>query len=284
MRWPPPADWPMAEVSRRVDSPPHRWHVQEAGTGPTVLLLHGAGGTTQSWRSLFPLLTQDHHVVAVDLPGQGYTRAGTRGRHGVAPTAQDLQRLCRAEGWQPDLIVGHSAGAPIALQMVRDGLTPRHGVIGINAALETFKGAAGLFFPLMAKTMAAIPLTARLFAATTTPARIRRLLEGTGSRIDARGQDLYLRLASDTEHVDGTLEMMAQWTLEDLAQALPRLGGPVLLLTGDNDRAVPPATSVAAAARLPQGRHRSLGALGHLAHEEDAPTVAAAIRDQIART
>ena len=281
MRWPPPADWPMADVSRRVDSRPHRWHVQEQGHGPTILLLHGAGGATQSWRTLFPLLAQDHHVVAVDLPGQGFTQAGTRGRHGVAPTAQDLTALCRQTGWRPDLIVGHSAGAPIALQMVRGGMTPLHGIVGINAALDAFKGAAGLFFPLMAKTMAAVPLTARLFAATTTPARVKRLLDGTGSVIDARGQNLYLRLASDTGHVDGTLEMMAQWTLEDLSRHLPQIQTPVLLLTGDNDRAVPPATSVAAAARLPQGRHQSLGALGHLAHEEDAARVAAAIRQQM---
>lgn len=281
MRWPPPADWPMADVSRRVECRPHRWHVQEQGEGPTILLLHGAGGATQSWRNLFPLLAQDHRVVAVDLPGQGHTRAGTRGRHGVAATAQDLAILCRQEGWTPDLIVGHSAGAPIALQMVRDGMTLAHGIVGINAALETFKGAAGLFFPLMAKTMAAVPLTARLFAATSTEGRVKRLLEGTGSRIDARGQSLYLRLASDTEHVDGTLEMMAQWTLEDLSRDLPLIDTPVLLLTGDNDRAVPPATSIAAAARLPQGRHLSLGPLGHLAHEEDAVSVATAIGQHI---
>ena len=282
MRWPPPPDWPMADVSSRVDCRPHRWHVQVQGAGPDVLLLHGAGGATQSWRNLFPLLTTDHRVIAVDLPGQGFTQAGTRGRHGVAATAQDLTRLCAQEGWAPDLIVGHSAGVPIALQMVLDGMTPAHGIVGINAALETFKGAAGLFFPLMAKTMAAVPLTARLFAATTTPARVRRLLDGTGSRIDARGQDLYLRLASDTDHVDGTLEMMAQWTLEDLSRRLPQIAVPVLLLTGDADRAVPPATSIDAAARLPQGRHLTLGPLGHLAHEEDAARVAEAIRQHIA--
>ena len=281
MRWPPPADWPMAEVSAHVDCRPHRWHVQVQGSGPDVLLLHGAGGATQSWRNLFPLLAADHRVIAVDLPGQGFTRAGTRGRHGVAPTAQDLATLCLQEGWSPALIVGHSAGVPIALQMVLNGMTPAHGIVGINAALETFKGAAGLFFPLMAKTMAAVPLTARLFAATTTEARVRRLLDGTGSRIDERGRDLYLRLASDTDHVDGTLEMMAQWTLDDLARRLPLVATPVLLLTGDNDRAVPPATSIAAAARMPQGRHLSLGQLGHLAHEEDAARVAAAIRQHI---
>ena len=49
--------------------PPHRWHVQVLGEGPTVLLLHGAGGATHSWRGLAPLLATDHRVVMLDLPG-----------------------------------------------------------------------------------------------------------------------------------------------------------------------------------------------------------------------
>ncbi len=282
MHWPPPPDWPMATVSRRVDCSPHRWHVQEQGTGPTILLLHGAGGATQSWRTLFPLLASDFHVVAMDLPGQGYTQAGTRRRYGVEPTSTDLIALCQQEGWSPDLIVGHSAGVPIGLQMMLDGMKPAHGVVGINAALETFKGAAGLFFPLMAKALAMAPLTVRLFAATTTQARTKRLLESTGSKIDQWGQSLYFRLASDMQHVDGTLQMMAQWTLEDLAKRLPQISAPVILLTGDNDLAVPPGTSVDAAQVLPKGQHRSLGALGHLAHEEDPDAVAANIRRHMA--
>ncbi|MBU2358750.1 MAG: alpha/beta fold hydrolase [Alphaproteobacteria bacterium] len=281
MRWPPPPDWPMAEVSRQVESAPHRWHVQEQGTGLTILLLHGAGGATQSWRGVFPLLARDFHVVAVDLPGQGFTRTGTRGRHGVAEMAADLIALCRHEGWTPDLIVGHSAGVPIALQMTLDGVQPRCGVVGINAALATFKGAAGLFFPLMAKAMAAVPLTARVFAATTTPGRVKQLLAGTGSVIDAQGQALYARLASDTDHVDGTLAMMAQWDLQRLARRLPAVTSPVLLLTGDSDSAVPPSTSRDAAHRMPNARQHSMGPLGHLAYEEAPERVAGLIADQM---
>ncbi|SEM96813.1 magnesium chelatase accessory protein [Loktanella fryxellensis] len=281
MKWPPPADWPMRDASRHIMCKPHRWHVQDAGDGPLILLLHGAGGATHSWRGLFPLLTPDHRVIAVDQPGQGFTRAGTRGRRSLADTATDLIALCRQEGWVPDLIVGHSAGAALALQMARAGLSPRHGVVGINAALAPFGGAAGLLFPLMARAMAAAPLTARLFAATTTAQRIDRLLSGTGSVVPPEGRRDYLALASDTDHVDGTLSMMAQWALDDLADHLSEVAVPVLLLTASNDRAVPPATSIAAANRMPQGHHRDIGPLGHLAHEMDPTLLASLIRERL---
>mgnify|MGYP007032567330 CR=1 FL=1 len=38
-----PHDWPLRSASRRILCAPHDWHVQISGTGPDVLLLHGAG-------------------------------------------------------------------------------------------------------------------------------------------------------------------------------------------------------------------------------------------------
>ena len=278
MRWPPPSSWPMARHSRRVTLPPHRWHVQEAGSGPTILLLHGSGGATQSWRGVFPLLAQDFHTVAVDLPGQGFTQSSDARRAALPPTASDLAALCANQGWRPDLIVGHSAGAAIALRMALDGPAPARGVVGLNAALQDFDGVAGWLFPVMARALAAAPFTAPVFAATTTEGRVRRLLEGTGSDIGPEGRRLYLALASDADHVQGTLDQMAHWSLDALVRDLPRMPVPVRLLIGERDRAVPPAVSVKAGQRIPDAETRSLGPLGHLAHEEDPGRVAALIR------
>ena len=277
MRWPPPSDWPMAAHSRRVVCHPYRWHVQEAGRGPTVLLLHGSGGATQSWRGVFPALQDRAHVIAVDLPGQGFTQPGIAARAGLPETAADLALLCRQEGWQPDLIVGHSAGAAIALRMALDGPAPPRGVLGLNAALQDFDGVAGWLFPAMARALAAAPFTAPVFAATTTEGRVRRLLEGTGSHIGPEGQRLYLALASDAGHVQGTLDQMAHWSLDALKEEFAAMPVPVLLLIGETDRAVPPSVSVKAASRMPGAETRSLGPLGHLAHEEDPERVAAII-------
>ncbi len=88
-----PADWPHADCSRFVDTGDVRWHVQEMGQGPTLLLLHGTGAFLHSWSELMTLLAQSHHVIAVDLPGQGgfLARADT-----VCFIAGDGQCLCRS--------------------------------------------------------------------------------------------------------------------------------------------------------------------------------------------
>ncbi len=271
------AIWPNANASRFIDAKPHRWHVQESGSGNTILLLHGAGGATQSWRGLFPLLAQEFHVIAPDLPGQGFTRLGTRLRCGLRPMAEDLARLCNAEGWAPTLIVGHSAGAALALELTRH-LTP-DAVIGINAALGKFEGVAGWLFPLMAKFMAINPVIPPLLARMAGGnARVTELLASTGSNIDAQGQTLYRRLMTDAGHIDGTLAMMSQWSIDPLLARLESIATPVHLIVGDRDGTVQPDVSARAAARLPHAKLTTLPGLGHLAHEEAPHRLAALIR------
>ncbi|MDF1727751.1 MAG: alpha/beta fold hydrolase [Sulfitobacter sp.] len=273
------ATWPHAEHSRFIDGPRHRWHLQEMGDGPLLLLIHGAGGATQSWRHLMPLLAENYRIVAMDLPGQGFTRPGAQTRFGLEPMAQDIAALCAQEGWVPDALIGHSAGAAIALQMtLADGAA--RPVIGLNAALGNFEGLAGLVFPVMAKALSMAPFVARLFTAqAANPQSVRRLIQGTGSKLSDEETRYYRALVGDAGHVDGTLSMMAQWDLNPLLRALPRHPSPTLLITGSADRSVPPATSARVAERMPEARHLSLPGLGHLAHEEAADVVADPIRE-----
>ncbi len=268
----------MADHSRQVFCRPHRWHVQEAGTGDTLLLIHGAGGSSQSWRGLFPILAQNYHVVAIDLPGQGFTQSGAQRRFGLIPTAQDLTTLCQAEGWQPTHIIGHSAGAAIGLMMA-DRLRPSK-ITGINAALSNFQGVAGFLFPILAKALAMTPLTASVFSNTASRATVHRLIKGTGSSLDEAGEALYLRLVRDTAHVDATLSMMAQWDLAPLLAQLPDITTPTHFITGSRDTAVPPKTSADAATRMPNATLTALDDLGHLAHEEAPDQIAALITAQ----
>ena len=288
MDWSKIDTWPNARLSRRGQGPVHRWHIQESGTGKTILLLHGAGGSTHSYRHLIPYLDRDFHFVALDLPGQGFTQLGARHRCGLDTMAEDIQKLCAQEGWVPDAIVGHSAGCAVALRLAETDLSPRGHtptVIGINAALAQFKGLAGLLFPVMAKALAAVPFTASLFSgASSNPERIKALISSTGSELDDEGLDLYRRLVGDRAHVDGTLLMMAQWQLNPLLARLPKHPAQVHFIVGDKDTTVPPQVSERAAVRMQNAIVHHMPALGHLAHEERPAETAALIRDIIAKT
>jgi len=271
--------WPNAETSRLVRARPHRWHVQVLGPeeAPAVLLLHGTGGATHSWRDLAPLLARRRRVVAPDLPGHGFTLLGALQRSSPDLMAEDLATLLAKLDIAPAAIVGHSAGGALALRMVQTGAAAPRAVVGLNAALEAFEGAAGWLFPMMARALAMNPFVAPTVARMARPETVDRLIAGTGSALDPLGRALYRACLADSRHVDGALTMMARWRLEGLIEGLPTTDVPTLLLCGDRDRAVPPETASRAAACMPDARAERLDALGHLAHEEAPEAVAARI-------
>lgn len=277
--------WPHADSSRFVLCKPHKWHVQEAGTGPLVLLLHGAGGATQSFRHLIPFLTPTHRVVAIDLPGQGFTRSGAQARCGLEAMAEDIAALCAQEGWQPRALIGHSAGAAVAFDLAHRLPAPAPHMIGINAALSNFKGVAGVMFPLMAKTLAMMPGIAGLFTASSgNPRSVQRLIDGTGSKLPPEDLGCYAALVSDRAHVNATLQMMAQWDLAPLLGRLPHSDVRGLLIAATGDRAVPYTVSRDLAALLDHLEYHEMADLGHLAHEEAPDAVAEVILTYLNRT
>ena len=269
--------WSHPSLSRRIVHGSHRWHVQDAGSGPSLLLLPGAGASVHTWRDLILPLAETHHVIAIDLPGQGFTQSPNNARSGLEETSSDLRNMITDNSWKVETVIGHSAGAAIGLKLAQT--LPITKVIGINPALDNFEGMAGWLFPILARMLAANPFTANIFAGFATPARARRLIEGTGSKIDAEGLSYYTRLTGDRAHVNGALQMMARWSLETLLKDLPQIPAETLFITGSDDKAVPPNVAERAASRLPNALLRQLEGLGHLAHEEDPARVLAEIRN-----
>jgi len=272
------SDWPHTEFSRFQDAGGIRWHVQQMGHGPPIILLHGTGASAHSWSALAPRLAEHFTVIAPDLPGHGFSEALPRDRLSLPGMAEVLTCLLDSLTVRPRLAIGHSAGAAIVVRCCLDGALRSDAIVSINGALLPFRGTAGIFFPPMAKLLFANPLAARLLAKRGgDQERILRLIRGTGSEIDPAGIARYARLFSSPRHVAATLGMMANWDLVTLSRELPQLQTPMLLIAGENDKAVRPAQAQRIKAMLPSAGIEQLPGLGHLAHEEDAAAVEALI-------
>ena len=271
-------DWPHSAASRFVPAGGLTWHVQEMGEGPTVVLLHGTGAATHSWRGLMPLLAREHRVIAMDLPGHGFTRGRPAGGLTLPGMAKAVAALLQALEASPAQIIGHSAGAAIALRMVRDGVAAER-VIGLGPALMPFPGVFAPLLQTLARALVLNPLVPRLFAASARGVgdTERFLVRSTGSKIDAEGVRCYAKLIGNAHHCRGALEMMAGWDLPGLQRDLPKVTVPVLLIHGERDSAVPTSAVEQAVKLLPQAQMTLLEGLGHLAHEERADRVAEAI-------
>lgn len=261
-----------------------RWHAQHwpcragSGVAPQALLLHGTGSASFSWRHLAPLLAERFEVFAPDLPGHGRTLTPPSQGLSLPAVTAALGRWMRACGVAPQLLVGHSAGAALAIRLTLDGVASPSLIVAINGAILPMQGPMGRMFLPLARLLSTNPLVVPVFAAWASgPRAVRRLLASTGSKIDDEGQRCYAHLVADRTHAAGALRLMASWDLSALQADLPRLSAPLLLLAASGDRTLPPSHAARVRALLPRARLVMLPSLGHLAHEEDAGAVATAL-------
>lgn len=309
----PPAHWPDAAASRFAVAAGLCWHLQDReqyggqdsekdskedrrqdaerdkawerqrARRPAILLLHGTGASSHSWAPLARRLRARCRLLAPDLPGQGFTELGPPAQSSVSGMARAVAALLRVLQVQPDVIVGHSAGAAVATALCLQGECAPRALVSINGALLPFGRTAAPVFSQAAKVLAALPVFPALVALHALPRKpIERMLRQTGSRVPDEMARCYRTLLGDPRHVTGTLRMMANWNLGSLESNLERLHPPLHLLVGGNDAVVPAAQAQALHRRIPNAYLERAPELGHLAHEEDPAWVAAYLSDLLA--
>ena len=263
--------WPHAQHSQFIQAGGIQWHVQIMGQGPVLLLLHGTGSGSFSWRGLMPLLSAHFQVIAPDLPGHAFTSRGPEGSLSLQGMSEGLRALLLQLNVTPSIIGGHSAGAAIAANMLlQQRALSQTQLIGFNPAWLPLPGLPSLIFRPAAKLAAINPVSAWATAKLASkPAMIEKSILQTGSQLDAQGLALYQSVFSHSGHVHSVLNMMAAWQLDTLSKSLPQLQNKVSILVGMRDQTVPPSMAHEACKLMPQARVFEQHGLGHLAHEED---------------
>jgi magnesium chelatase accessory protein len=275
------AGWPNREASRFIRAGGLNWHVQIMGDGPAVLLLHGTGAATHSWRDLAPLLAQYFTIIAPDLPGHGFTDGGRGVQMSVPGMAGLVKALLAKLDIKPAMAIGHSAGAAILVHMCLEQMIAPRALISLNGALMPYESSTSPIIGPVARMIARNKLLPRIFAwrAADRPV-VENLLRSTGSQIDEAGIEFYARLARRAGHTGGALAMMGNWDLQALIKNLPKLKTPLLLVLGANDRSIPPADARRVQRKLPAARIVIMPGLGHLSHEEAPQATADLILDE----
>ena len=101
-----------------------RLHVAETGSdaSPAMILLHGFPQHWYAWRTVLTDLAESHHVVAVDLPGFGWSDPATHG-YSTAERTRDVVALLDELNIDAADLVGHDWGAWLAFRIALDAPT-----------------------------------------------------------------------------------------------------------------------------------------------------------------
>ncbi|HTR55387.1 MAG TPA: TIGR04551 family protein [Kofleriaceae bacterium] len=92
-------------------------HYREAGSGPTVVLIHGYGASADAWAAVQPYVAAHHRVIAVDLAGFGWSSRPEDADYSPAGEARLVWGVLDRLGVADVAIVGHSWGSSVALAM-----------------------------------------------------------------------------------------------------------------------------------------------------------------------
>ncbi len=94
------------------------WPIEEAGDGPTVLALHGVGGGAYFFRGLAERLDLRYRIIATDLPS-GLRPDGSAEPATMSVWADGVSELLASRASEPAVVIGHSLGTILALELWR---------------------------------------------------------------------------------------------------------------------------------------------------------------------
>ena len=278
-----PSTWPNSQYSMHVGTSLHKWHIQRLGKpgGKKVLFIHGTGSSSHTWSNTVEFLVDQFEILLIDLPGHGFSKLPAPNESSLQSVVNGSMELIKKISFVPDLIVGHSAGAAIAV-LLTEQIETKNGTICINAAFGEFPGIAGVMFPIFAKIIAVLPYSSDILAGLSrNNERTEKLIANTGSKITNERLDYYKILFSKPDHVKGTLKLMAEWDLSEFLKHLKNLDANINFLVGTLDKTVPISVSKKWSQILTKSNYKEIQGAGHLVHEEMPYEVSQSILEQL---
>jgi abhydrolase domain-containing protein 6 len=237
-----------------------------------IVLVHGFGADKEGWLLMASKLDRRHSLVIPDLPGFGAAGAIPKHAASAAAQARVLAALLDALEYPRVHLVGSSMGGGISLRFAED--------FPERAASMTLIGSAG---PIVEKSELGLALDrGENPLLTSGPDDFQRLLHFVAERVPpmsraARaylGAERYARRDAMALVWDGWLTPA---TTEGIPESLESIKTPALVIHGDRDRVIHPATGEALAARLPNARLDLLEGVGHLPMMEKPKEIAALV-------
>ncbi len=270
-------------------------HVHIEGTGPDLVLIHGASGNTRDFtHSFIDQLTDRYRVIVVDRPGLGWTDRlpGYKGPlNARSESPQEQAALIAAAldhvGSRRAVVVGHSYGGAVALALTLDHPDRVAGLVMLAGASNPWDGDLGTLYAVNSSAIGGATVVPALSAFAP-----RGMVEGIVADIfapqdppegyiKAIGAGLTLRpesLRANAQQVNGLLP--------HIVDMVPRYGtitAPTEIVHGDADDIVPLAVhSVPLSQQIPGARLTVLEGVGHMPHHARPQDVTDAI-DRAAR-
>jgi pimeloyl-ACP methyl ester carboxylesterase len=266
---------------------PVKLFYEEEGSGPAVLLIHGFGASTYTWRGIAPELAQDHRVIAVDLKGFGQSDKPFDTRYSVFDQAELLAQLIVDRDLRDLTLVGHSFGGGVALVLSLSDDERLKGRITKLVLLDTiaYPQDIPVFFRMLD-----MPLFSHVGVRMVPPAmqtRIAlRIAYLDNSKIDDEEVETYaapLRTAAGKHAIIHSARQIMPEGLDEISERYRSIEMPTLIVWCDHDRVVPLDVGLKLRRTLPNSTLKLVEGCGHMPQEEQPAATLDLIRGFLGR-
>lgn len=278
------AAWPA--TGETLDIGGVRVHAHVSGSGPDLVLIHGAGGSLRDFTfDLVGRLDDRYRVIAFDRPGHGWTDAAdTNGQPFDSPQAQAalLQAAARQLGADTPIVLGHSFGGSVAMAWAVTQPDTLAAVVVLAGATMPWPGTLNASYRINANPLGSALLVPAITAWAPLPYAERVL---TGIFAPQPVPDGYaahfglpMAMRRDILRANARQVFGLRPHVVALSERYPLLSLPVELVHGTADSIVPLAIhSGPLAALVPDAHLTALDGVGHMPHHSEPDAAVAAI-------
>jgi pimeloyl-ACP methyl ester carboxylesterase len=261
---------------------PIRLYYKEEGSGPPLLLIHGFGASTYTWRYVAPDLARDHRVIAVDLKGFGQSDKPLDERYSVSDQAALLAELIETRDLRDLTIVGHSFGGGVALRLALEADGRLKGRISKLVLLDTiaYQQHVPIFFQMLNMPGVA-QVGVRMVPASVQTRIALQIAYFDDSKIEQSEVETYaapLKTAAGKHAIIQSARQIIPQDIDELSERYRSIETPTLILWCDHDRIVPLDVGLKLRRTLPNSSLRLIEDCGHMPQEEQPASTLALIR------
>ncbi|WP_298817882.1 alpha/beta fold hydrolase [Chloroflexus sp.] len=244
-----PPSTPTVPITRHYHDRLGISYLRAGNYGPAIVFLHGWGAFKELWWSALRDLGRDHRCFALDMPGHGESRIGQADR--IEAIAELVAEFCRDLGLDTIILVGHSMGGSVAVELALRHPALVHRLALIDAAVDAYR----------------MPAYTRTYLLPGVGWATFRLSQAVGRAFRPIGQRIphehgggwlrpWLRRASylATFDPEGLYRILRSLFATRADDRLRQLTIPTLVMSGQFDSLAPPSHARRLAATIPGAR------------------------------
>ena len=246
---------------------------QDSKEETLIILLHGFGSNTYSFRKLLPELSRFGTVISYDRPAFGLT-VRPKSWSGQNPYSYNYQIRLLDElinNFGPTskvILLGHSAGAAVATEWALTNQDRVRALILEAPAFRTFKSGPKAASKLLQSTLmnSVGPRLVAGFKKAGTKILYRSWFDDSG--ITQEVFDAYYLPLEIQGWEAAFWEFMRNGVQSTINEHLHEIKIPTLVITGDHDQVIPTRDSIGVAKNIADAKLKIVDSCGHIPHEE----------------